>query len=300
MYFHIPTIQKRFRPKDVYEFRGFPPEGGSFGLPYLEQELRIRGFSAKTVKSYLYHNKEFIKFVKRKIGDVSDLDVKDYIDFMLENHTATTVNLALSSIKFFFKEVLQKDLNISGLKTEEKIPTVLTKEEVLEMIKLTANIKHKILLSFLYGCGLRVSEAIKLKIKDIYLKEGLVMVRLGKGKKDRSVPLPMKLKAMIEFYKRSIENNNPYIFAAPNKENYHISTKTAYLVVKQAAERACIEKDVHPHTLRHSFATHHLEQGTDIRIIQRLLGHSRLETTRLYTQVSTQLLKTATSPLDKI
>lgn len=237
-------------------------------LKYLELELKTRGFSIKTAKSYLFHNKQFLDFVKKTLGHVSEQDVKNYIDFLLENHKPATVNLALSSIKFFFREVLEKDLNL-----------------------------HRILLELLYGSGLRVSEAVKLKIKDLDLKQSMGIVRKGKGRKDRYFIVPSKLKSKIEFYLKLREDENPFLFPSQIR-NSHISVRTAQMIVKQAARKADIEKPVHPHTLRHSFATHLLEQGTNISIIQRLLGHAKMESTKIYLHISTQTFKKVKSPLD--
>jgi site-specific recombinase XerD len=296
----IPRAQK------VNDFRGssVSPSGdlqspqGEFKS--LELEMKSRGFSPKTVKSYLYHNKHFHKHLKRSTEGATEDQIKNYITLLLENQSPNTANLALASIKFFHRTVVGKDLDIHSPKKEQKIPNILTKEEVQEMISLTKNIKHKILLELLYGCGLRVSEAAKIKISDLDLKEKILKINQGKGGKDRYVPIPTKTSHKIEFLLRLTEDTNPYLFPSGHKDGYHISIKTIQCVVKQAADRAQIKKNIHPHTLRHSYATHLLEQGTDIRIIQKLLGHAKLDTTQLYTQVSTQLIKNVTSPLDNL
>jgi len=153
------------------------------------------------------------------------------------------------------------------------------------------------LVELLYGCGLRVSEAIGLKREQINFDEGLLTVREGKGKKDRHVTLPVSIRPKLKAYLDSRFDESPYVF---NTRSDHLHVKSAQIIVEEASKKAGIEKNVTPHTLRHSYATHLLEAGTDIRIIQRLLGHSDIKTTQIYTQISTQLIKNVRSPLDSV
>lgn len=281
----------------VNDFRTESKGGISFSL---EREMKYRGFSRKTIDSYMYHNKEFASYLQKNFLPGTEENVKNYIALIMENNSNATASLALSAIKFLYKEVIMQDLDIDNPKRDHKLPTILTPDEVKRMIDFTKNLKHKIMLQLLYGCGLRVSETVKLKTKDIDIKGGVIHVRQGKGNKDRFVPLPTKLVPQVEFYLRHRDIDNPYFFAAGNRDNYHLSVKSAQKIVEIAAISAGVTKSVTPHTLRHSFATHLLEQGTSIRIIQRLLGHANIQTTQLYTQVSTSLIKNIKTPLDTL
>jgi len=167
------------------------------------------------------------------------------------------------------------------------------------MLEATANLKHKLLMEIMYASGLRVSEAIKLKIKDIDLAEGIIRVNLGKEKKDRQTILSKRAIEDLKTFLETREDDNQYLFTGAQNKGY-LSTRSAQKIVLQAAKLAGIKKDISCHNLRHSFATHLLEKGVDIRYIQKLLGHKRLETTQLYTQVSTQKLKEISSPLDDL
>jgi len=267
----------------------------------LETEIKSRGFSDKTLKSYIFHNKSFLEHLKEKYSLPTDDEVKSYLAFLQENHSQSYASLTLSAIKFFYKTVLLQDLPISPIK-EFRLPPVLSREEVSSLLSSTYNIKHCLLIQLMYGCGLRVSEASKIKTQDLDLNQGLLHIKRAKGRKDRIVPIPSKLIPKLDFFIRnSLDPANPYLFQTMiDKEKSHISKNTAYLVVKQAAERAGIKKNVTPHTLRHSFATHLLEAGTDISIIQRLLGHSDVMTTQIQTHISTTLIKSIKSPLDNL
>jgi site-specific recombinase XerD len=297
--------------KFVFNELGFTPQGGflkikeNYDAPLmdkLEVEIKSRGFSPKTLKAYIFHNKMFMNYLKEKYSLPSEEEVKEYLSFLQENRSNTYASIALAAIKFFYKTVLLHDLDIDSPRKEFRLPSVLSREEVATLLSNVSNIKHSLLLELLYGCGLRVSEAVKIKTKNIDLKQGLIHIKQAKGRKDRFVPIPTKLIPKLEFFLRhSINPENSYLFQArPDKPTYHICSNTAYRVVLQTAQRANIKKPVSPHTLRHSYATHLLESGTDIRIIQRLLGHSNIQTTQLYTHVSTSFLKNIISPLDTL
>jgi len=291
----------------INDLQEIAPQGGFLSntdsplMRQLELEIKSRGFSRETLKSYIYHNKAFLSHLQKRFSLLSEDDVKEYIAFLLENHPSSYASLALAAIKFFYKTVLLQDLILNPPKKEHKIPSVLSREEVSGLLSSVSNLKHSILLELLYGCGLRVSEVVKLKKEDIDFKRGLIHVKQAKGGKDRYLPIPSKIVPKLEFFLRhSTDPENPYLFQARPDKNGHITKGTAQAVVKQATQKAGITKNVSPHTLRHSFATHHLESGTDIRIIQRLLGHSSVKTTQLYTQVSTTLIKSIPSPLDRL
>jgi len=179
-------------------------------------------------------------------------------------------------------------------KRNKTLPDVLSKEEAKRLISNINNPKHKLIIKLMYGCGLRVSEVINLNKKDLFIDEELIHIRLAKGKKDRFVKIPESLREELYNYSKIGE----YKMLFNSQKGGKLTTKTIQLIVKNANKKAGINKRVSPHTLRHSFATHLLEQGTDLRIIQKLLGHSDIKTTQIYLKVSNASIKNIKSPLD--
>jgi integrase/recombinase XerD len=202
-------------------------------------------------------------------------------------------------LRFFYETVLDKKIftSIQPPKSEKKIPTVLSKDEVKKLLEVTKNSKHRLLIELLYASGLRVSEAVSIKTDDLDLDERMGMVKGGKGKKDRHIILSADLVQHIRDFNNNKGDDNPYLFTSGDG---HISIRQAQKIVSQAAHKAGIKRRIFCHALRSSFATHLLEAGTDIRVIQELLGHSNLATTERYTKVSTQQLKKVRSPLDAL
>lgn len=270
-------------------------------LEKLETELKIRGFSKRTVDSYLYHNKKFLEFVKKEPQSVDESDAKSYIAYLMSERKfkPRSINLALSSLKFFYNEILRNSAfnAVKAPKSEKKLPTVLTKEEIKKMLNAVENPKHRLLIEFLYSAGLRVSECVSLKLDDLDLAEKMGKIRHGKGNKERYIILSDTLMQHLSEYIKIKKDNSAYIFSI---KNHPITARQAQKVVKEAAKKANIKKRVFCHALRSSFATHLLEAGTDIRVIQELLGHADLSTTQIYTKVSTQQLKKVKSPLDSL
>lgn len=262
-------------------------------LERLEAEMKSRGFSRRTVVSYLFH---VSRFLEEAGAESPEEEIQKYFISISEKLDPRTVNLRISAVKFFYKEVLGKELRINYMKKPKRLPEVLTQEEVAEMIEVTTNPKHKLILKLLYGCGLRVSEIRNLRKEDIRLQEGIVFARQGKGNKDRIVSLPGSITEDLQPF--LAEGGFPFVFRSERGGRLH--ARTIQQIVKNAAAKAGIKKYVHPHTLRHSYATHLLEAGTDLRIIQRLLGHSSVKTTEIYTHVSTGLIKKVISPLDRL
>ncbi|HLC61373.1 MAG TPA: site-specific tyrosine recombinase/integron integrase [Candidatus Nanoarchaeia archaeon] len=270
-------------------------------LDKLETELKIRGFSEKTVGAYIYHNKNFLNFIKKEPNLVDENDAKRYIAYLMAERKLKpkSVNLMLSSMKFFYKEIIQNQAfnAVKAPKVEKKIPTVLTKDEIKRMLDATSNPKHKLLIEFMYSAGLRVSECVSMKLDDLDIAEKMGKIRHGKGNKERYIILSNNLITHLREYIPGKKDSSPYIFSVNNRP---ITIRQAQKVVKEAAKKAGIRKRVFCHALRSSFATHLLENGTDIRVIQELLGHSDLSTTQIYTKVSTQQLKKVKSPLDNM
>jgi integrase/recombinase XerD len=261
----------------------------------LKSELKIRGFSPLTVRNYTFFVDKFLIKTKKKSKDLNENDVKKFLSDMFDTKSKNTIMLAAASLKFFFLEVLKKEFaNIPLPKKEKRLPEVLTKEEVRNLIESTDTVKSRLMVSLLYSTGLRVSEIVNLKVEDLNLKEKTGWVRKGKGSKDRLFVLSGDLSQEIDEYLRTRGKENVYVFSKTKP----LTTRNIQKIIKGTKDRAGINKKVTPHTLRHSFATHLLEQGIDIRIIQAMLGHSSLSTTQVYTHVSSEQLMKVKNPLD--
>lgn len=263
----------------------------------MRAELRLAGYSDRTTKTYLYNVEKFFEFIQKKPQEVTQHDVKLYLTYLLDKGCKErTVNLAISSVKFYFEQIMKRKLfsNIKRLKLPKNIPTVLSKEEIKAMILNTRNTKHKLLIELLYSSGLRVSEAVKIKIIDMDFNDKYGLIR-GKGKKERFVILSEKFVLDMDNYLKQRKEDSIYLF---NSRKGHYSIGTAQKIVKEAAKRAGIRKNVFCHALRSSFATHLIENKTEEGVVQKLLGHSRRETTRCYIKSSNSFIKDVTSPLD--
>ncbi|MCS7134453.1 MAG: site-specific integrase, partial [Candidatus Pacearchaeota archaeon] len=255
-------------------------------------ELRLRGSSELTIKNYVWFVKKFLEN-KQDVTQLTEDDAKNFLASFF-NKSSSTIALAASSLKFFFSEVLKKPLKLKLPKKEKKLPEVLTKEEVKKLIDAAKTKKSKLIIKLLYSTGMRVSELVNLKCKDINLREMIGWIRRGKGKKDRIFFLSEKLARELEPYVE--DPSRVYVFSKEKP----LTTRNIQKIIKKAAEKSQIKKKVTPHTLRHSFATHLLESGTDIRFIQALLGHENLNTTQIYTHVSIEELKKIKNPLDEL
>jgi integrase/recombinase XerD len=269
-------------------------------LKKLEVELKISKNSAYTLRNYLDSNKKFLEFIKKNPEKIESDDVKLYISENLSDKASSSIIIFLSALKYSFLSILKKDitLGIKRPKREKRLPTVLTKEEIKKLFEVLDTKKSKIMVSLMYACGFRVSELINLKIGDLDFNEKTGKILQGKGKKDRIFNIPDfllgDLKKQIEKQK---EKKEIYLFTGTKGK---LSERNLQKIVSKAAKRAGINKDIHCHTLRHSFATHLLENGIDIRKIQELLGHADLSTTQIYTHISTEELKKIKSPIDEL
>ena len=265
-------------------------------LSKLSTELKIEGKSPKSAKMYLFYVKGHLNYSKKEPSEMTQDDVKAYLAYLMadKGYKASSVGLARSALTFFYDHVL--GLNIMrGIKTPKvnrSIPEVLSKGEIVRM-QASSDLRTRLFIGFLYGSGLRVAECASLKWSDLDLDENIGTLKEGKGGKDRYFILPDGLLADLEAYRPN--SGNEYIFPLGNG---YISTRTIQRAIKKAALDAGIRKKVYPHLLRHSFATHLLESGTDIRVIQELLAHSNLQTTQFYTHISKGMLRKVKSPLD--
>ncbi|MCX6796364.1 MAG: tyrosine-type recombinase/integrase [Candidatus Falkowbacteria bacterium] len=256
----------------------------------LENEMKIRNFSKNTIDAYLYYNKELLRFANKDPDEINNQDIRDYLLVLVNlGKSSSTINIAVSAFKFYYSQVFSRrffvsDDGIKRPKKEKKLPIVLSKQEVVKMITATDNLKHKLMIQILYSSGLRVSELINLKINDINFFRKMIAVKSGKGKKDRTTIISA---VVLENINKYLLEYQPLVYLFESHETgSKISVRTVQKVVCQAATKAGIKNSVGAHTLRHSFATHLLEQGVGIRYIQELLGHARLETTQIYTKVA--------------
>lgn len=260
--------------------------------------LKLRNYSQKTIKAYLHYICEYLYFAKEK--NIKEKD-KAIESFLLEKYdrgnSSQTINLALNSIKFLYYEVLnQKEkLNFRCAKKSNKLPVVLSRKEIETIISQIGNFKHRLMVSLGYAAGLRVSEVINLKIKDIDLEELTIHIKNAKGKKDRITVFPEKLKNdMQNFFVGKNDND----LAFESNRGGKLTTTSLQKVFYLALEKSGIKKDATFHSLRHSFATHLLENGTDVRYVQELLGHANIRTTQIYTKVTNPMLRNIKSPLE--
>ncbi|MGY4884295.1 MAG: site-specific tyrosine recombinase/integron integrase [Nanobdellota archaeon] len=269
-------------------------------LKKLEIELKISKNSNYTLRNYTDCNRKFIEHIKKNPDEINEDDLKLYLAENLSDSSSSSIIVFLSAIRFAFSNILHKDItvNVKRPKKEKKIPSVLTKEEVKTLINVIDTKKSKLMVSLMYACGFRVSELVNLKVKDLNFEEKVGSVRQGKGKKDRVFNIPeFLLEDLKDQAEKQKEEKKEYLFTGPKGK---LSERNLQKIISSASRRAKINKDVHCHTLRHSFATHLLENGTDIRKIQELLGHSDLSTTQIYTHISREELKKIKSPIDEV
>lgn len=302
MAWHIPdTEENRVRFKITPISHTIPSEEAQIQIEKFKQWMRSKRYSENTITTYCEALKSFLVFYREKaITDITNQDVIIYNnEYILKNNlSASYQNQIVNAIKLFFKIVLHSKMIIEELqrpKNAKKLPMVLSKEETFKLIDVTTNLKHKTLLALIYSAGLRISEAINMKITDIDNQRMLIHVKNAKGKKDRYTLLSTKVSELLKEY-YAVYKPKTFIFEGQNNEQY--SSRSAQSILQQAAKNASISKKISLHTLRHSFATHLLEAGTDLRYIQDLLGHSSPKTTMIYTHVSSTSLKNITNPFD--
>lgn len=266
-------------------------------LTKMERELKIRNYSPATIKTYLYSLREYFNFKKQAFELYDEDSIKNYLLFCEKNSvSAQTRNLSLNAIKFYYRNVVRIPTTISvrSAKHQHRLPEVLTRSEIDQILNVTTNSKHRTLLALAYGSGLRVSEIVNLKVKDVDLEQLVVTVRQGKGNKDRISVLPEKIRLALKNYCED-KDQNDYVFAS--ERGGKLTTRMAQKVFENALHKANLQKSATFHSLRHSFATHLLENGVDVRYVQELLGHQNIRTTQRYTQVTNPMLKNIKSPL---
>jgi integrase/recombinase XerD len=266
------------------------------------EDMTIRKFAPKTQHDYLQRVKNFTAYLGRSPDTASSEDVRRYqLHLAASGVGIPTVNQTVSTLRFFFKVTLGRaDLveRTAFVREPRKLPVVLSLEEVVRLLDAAPGLKYKAALSLAYGAGLRVSEVVALKVSDIDSKRMIIRIEQGKGRKDRYVMLsPNLLELLRAWYKAA----RPQGWLFPGRDRVQpMTTRQLNRACHAAANMAEISKPMSMHTLRHSFATHLLEQNIDIRVIQVLLGHAKLDTTALYTRVATKTIQQVMSPLDRI
>lgn len=263
----------------------------------LKQEMKLRNFSNQTIKNYLYYIIDFLKFANKSPKNINTSDIRNYLEAMVnKNRSSSTLNLAYSSFHFYFEKILRRKffINIPRAKKSKKLPIVLTRDEIGKIFGKITNIKHKLILGLIYSAGLRVSEIINVKVKDLDFENKLLNIKEAKGKKDRTTIVSEKIIPFLKKYSKN-KTANDYLFES--SRGGKLTSRSIQKIFMQALKKSGIKKAATCHSLRHSFATHLLENGTDIRYIQELLGHARLETTQIYTKVSNNNLKNIKNPL---
>lgn len=287
-------IKKKIYPRYYQEFK---------------DALKLKRYSPKTIKLYLgalsAANEWFVANIKRVIDDVSSYDVHDYFLFLTNYKKASLSAMRIHrfAISYYYKQILNRTIDLSyveGLRDSKHLPVVLSREEIQTVLDVINNLKHRTMLALMYSSGLRLSELVSLRVRDIALEELTVHVKEGKGRKDRITIFSEKIRDDVERFMRG-KGADEYLFQSPMKDShgrhYRLSGRTVQKVFENALKRAGIVKKATPHDLRHSFATHLLENGISIRHIQQLLGHKNITTTTIYTRVYNPHLKGIKSPL---
>jgi site-specific recombinase XerD len=266
-----------------------------------QKKLIIENYSGQTIRNYLSALKLFLEYIEKlQLRGVTDNEIQNYLYYCKtkKKYSYSSMKQVIATISYLYKKVFNKPipdaLNIE-LRKPSNLPTVLSPKEISKILDVTKNLKHKTTLLLIYSGGLRLGELINLKISDIDSESMKIHIKQGKGKKDRYIMLSENvLKLLREYYKVY----KPHEFIIEGLKSGKYSPKSVQSVFKSALKKAGIKKKASVHTLRHSFATHLLDEGTDIRYIQELLGHKRLETTQIYTHVSSYSINKIKSPAD--
>ncbi len=271
----------------------YPPE-------LIRKEALRQGLRINTIQTYCHCVEKFFRICRKEPSAITKKDIKDHLDRLLErNAPGSTVNVYLNALKFFYEEVLHRKLtiNIKFSKIRKHLPECLSQEEMRAFLEAVRNSKHKLIVIFTYGSGFRVSEVVSLKVRDLDLETGFGWVRDGKGGKDRMFIIPQKMKNdILSWIEKNRLQKHDWLF--PGYKNKHYTESSVRKIVKQARLNAGISKNITPHTLRHSFATHLLENGYSLLEVNKLLGHSRMETTMVYAHLAKPTLTRVESPYD--
>lgn len=268
----------------------------SVWMEQLRSELRVRGYSSRTVVSYVRCVEEFLKYVGGDIGKVRREEVMKFLLMKRDNgYASQTINLSLNAIQFLYRHILKlgTGLGIRYSKRNRRLPVVLSRDEICRIIEGIKNQKHRLLIELAYGAGLRVSEVVALRVRDVELGDLRLWVRSGKGGKDRMTIFSEKI---VSGLRARVAGRDGGDFLFESERGGRLTTRTAQKIFESSLRRAGITKGATFHSLRHSFATHLLENGVDIRFIQELLGHENIRTTQRYTQIAHSMISSIRSP----
>lgn len=273
------------------------------------EDMNLRNLASRTIDVYVDRVAKFARYFGKSPEQLGTADVRAYLLYLVhERHVSWSYyNQALCALRFLYNVTLGKEWILRSIvcpKGEKKLPVVLSPAEVSQFFLAITNLKHRAIFMTAYAAGLRVSEVVALRVEDIDSRRMVIRVRQAKGRKDRYVMLSPRLLELLREYwktsrKRQVHRSSPYLFPGAHADRPMTSTPV-HIACKAAREASGLSKHVTTHTLRHSFATHLLENGTDIRTIQVLLGHRNIKTTALYTHVSTATLEATQSPLDRL
>lgn len=272
-------------------------------LSSLNHEMLVQNYSKSTIQNYRSATLNFLNYIEQNsVKKISENDLKNYLLYCKtqKNYSRSSMKLVLSSLKFVYENVLHEavpDALKIRLRKEEKLPVVLSQNEVERILRVTRNIKHKTMLLMIYSSGLRLGELLNLCISDIDSDQMKIHIRQSKGKKDRYVMLSESTLQLLRIYYRDYK---PKHFVFEGQRGGAYSSKSVQSTFKRSLQKSGVQKKATTHTLRHSFATHLLDDGVDIRFIQELLGHKQIQTTQIYTHISTHSINKIKSPADKL
>lgn len=266
-------------------------------LEIIHKEMSIRNYSRRTIDAYSRVIADLYKTTKITPRDIGESDIKEYL-YQKQRAGLSSQSIALmaNAINFLFTQVYKRRdyQKLRQPKQSKKLPTILSKAEIERMLDTIQNAKHRLLVALAYAAGLRVSEAVAVRVKDVHCDEMTLLVRQGKGKKDRLTVLSPRLIAALKNMMGE-KTADQYVFESERGGKLH--SRTAQLIFLRALKKACINAPATFHSLRHSFATHLLENGVDVRYVQELLGHANIRTTQIYTHVTNPSIKNIKSPL---
>lgn len=268
------------------------------------EDLQIRNYSPVTTRLYLHAVSAFAKHFRKPPDQLGLEQIRQYQLFLVKEKEAShsTCVQVVCALRFFYTHTLHRKIEIGRIpfpRRERKLPVILSREEVKALLEAPSKPRDRAVLAVMYGSGLRVAEVTQLKAGDIDARRNVLRVRQGKGRKDRQTLLPPMLLELLRAYWRS-ERPDPWMFPSGTDRTRPIAPKVIYLACRRAAQKAGISRPVHPHLLRHAFATHLLESGTNLPTIQVLLGHANLETTARYLHVADVAVRSTRSPLDSL
>jgi len=270
----------------------------------MEEDLRLRGLSANTRATYLRCARRFVKHYRKSPTEMGKAEVRDFLLHLVEERklSASTYNVYAAALRFLYSHTLERPQEVAWIgqmRVTRRLPVILSPEEIERLLGALRSLKMQAIVMTAYGAGLRVSEVVQLEVADIDSRRMVIHVRHGKGDRDRYTMLPQRLLELLRAYWKQVRPPGPQLFPG-RRPGAVLRRGTVSKALSKAAQRAKLEKRVYPHALRHAFATHLLEAGTDLRTLQVLLGHASVTTTARYAQVSAVMIRKTKSPADRL